>query len=86
MCPFDCLLQEHNSPGIRVVANAGGVNPIACSEALASLAHEQGVELNIATVTGDDLMDQVCFGEGRNEFKLQHIPFTASCHIWHESY
>ena len=45
--------------GIRVVANAGGVNPLACSEALAILAKEQGVDLSIATVTGDDLMDKV---------------------------
>ena len=45
------------------MANAGGVNPIACSEALAALAKEQGVELNIATVTGDDLMGKVCLGK-----------------------
>lgn len=63
------------------MANAGGVNPIACSEALAGLAKEQGVELNIATVTGDDLMDQVCFGEGEIQIGTysiySFIPFMA---------
>jgi len=42
--------------GIRVVSNAGGVNPQGCAAALAALAAEQGVELKIAVVTGDDVM------------------------------
>ncbi|MEN9539831.1 MAG: hypothetical protein RLZZ126_2066 [Pseudomonadota bacterium] len=47
----DCLAQ-----GIRVVSNAGGVNPQGCADALAALAAELGVEVNIAVVTGDDVM------------------------------
>ncbi|KAL5463410.1 hypothetical protein EMCRGX_G032303 [Ephydatia muelleri] len=39
----------------------------ACSEALAGLAKEQGVELNIATVTGDDLMDQLHTIHGKSD-------------------
>ena len=45
--------------GVRVVANAGGVNTEACVEALQAIAREQGVELSVAMVTGDDLMSQV---------------------------
>ena len=44
--------------GIRVVTNAGGVNPQACRDALAAVLGEAGVELKIAVVEGDDLQDR----------------------------
>ncbi len=50
------VLREVAAKGIRVVSNAGGVNPQACAAALAALAAEQGVPLKIAVVTGDDVM------------------------------
>ena len=50
------VLRDVVTQGIRVVSNAGGVNPQACAAALAALAVEQGVALNIAVVTGDDVM------------------------------
>jgi hypothetical protein len=53
------VLREIVKCGIRVVTNAGGVNPEACSEALRALAKEQGVSLSIAVVTGDDLMPEM---------------------------
>lgn len=40
---------------IRVVANAGGVNPLACRDALAKACEVAGVSLRIAVVLGDDL-------------------------------
>jgi hypothetical protein len=39
------LLPESKAKGIRVVANAGGVNPLACRDALAKVAAELGVDL-----------------------------------------
>ena len=45
--------------GIRVVSNAGGVNPEACVSALSDAAREQGVELRVAMVTGDEFIDKV---------------------------
>ena len=42
-----------------MVSNAGGVNPHACVTALSEAAAEQGVELSVAMVTGDELMDKV---------------------------
>ena len=53
------VLRDVVAQGIRVVSNAGGVNPQACADALAALAAEQGVTLQIAVVSGDDLMAQL---------------------------
>jgi hypothetical protein len=53
------VLREVVDKGIRVVSNAGGVNPQGCADALAALATEQGITLKIAVVTGDDLMPQM---------------------------
>jgi hypothetical protein len=50
------ILKEVAARGIRVVSNAGGVNPQACARAIAALAAEQGVDLKIAVVQGDDVM------------------------------
>ena len=41
--------------GVRVVANAGGVNPIACAREVRRLAPA----LRVAVVTGDDLFDRL---------------------------
>ncbi len=41
---------------IRVLSNAGGLHPRACAAALEKLCTEQGVQLKIAVVEGDDLM------------------------------
>ena len=37
-----------------MISNAGGVNPQACARAIAALAAEQGVDIKIAVVLGDD--------------------------------
>ncbi|MFC0592661.1 acyclic terpene utilization AtuA family protein [Ottowia pentelensis] len=50
------VLKDVVARGIRVVSNAGGVNPEGCAEALRALAKELGVEVKIAVVTGDDVM------------------------------
>ncbi|RIX73544.1 acyclic terpene utilization AtuA family protein [Acidovorax cavernicola] len=49
------VLKDVVTQGIRVVSNAGGVNPQGCADALAALAAEQGVALKIAVVSGDDV-------------------------------
>ena len=47
--------------GIRVVANAGGVNPGACADALVEAGRRAGVAggARVGLVTGDDLMDRL---------------------------
>lgn len=52
------LLPEIKARGIRVVANAGGVNPLACRDALAAVAKALGVTVRIGVVLGDDLSDR----------------------------
>ena len=52
------LAGELKSRGIKVVSNAGGVNPRACAEALARQLQLAGVDLKIAVVEGDDLSTQ----------------------------
>lgn len=53
------VLKDVVAKGIRVVSNAGGVNPEGCAQALRALAAEQGVEVKIAVVTGDDVMSLI---------------------------
>jgi hypothetical protein len=46
--------------GIRVVTNAGGMNPVACGRAVAELARRQGLSgLRIGVVSGDDIFDRL---------------------------
>ncbi len=47
--------------GIRVVTNAGGVNPEACAEAILEAGCRAGVagRVKVGLVTGDDLMDRL---------------------------
>jgi hypothetical protein len=49
-------LPEIARRGVRVVSNAGGVNPRACMRALEQAIAQAGVSLKIAVVEGDDLM------------------------------
>ena len=47
--------------GVKVIANAGGVNPVACAEAVKQIgirAKAQG-KLKIGVVTGDDLLERL---------------------------
>jgi hypothetical protein len=53
------LMKQIKARGIQVIANAGGVNPSACRDALVAAAQAEGVELKIAAGLGDDLMPQV---------------------------
>ena len=41
--------------GVKIIANAGGVNPSACGAAARALIRDKGLDLKVAVITGDDL-------------------------------
>lgn len=49
------LLKTCKEKGIKIITNAGGVNPKACAEALFELGKKAGVDLRVALVEGDDI-------------------------------
>ncbi|MFT3755731.1 MAG: DUF1446 domain-containing protein [Pseudoxanthomonas sp.] len=53
------LLPEIKRQGIRVVSNAGGINPRAARDALLAASQAAGVPLRVAIVEGDDLMPRL---------------------------
>lgn len=61
------LLKKISDKKIKVISNAGGVNPLACRDALQKVLEAQGLDLKIAVVLGDDLMPQ------QAELKTQNI-------------
>ena len=50
----ECLGEAHDR-GVRIVANAGGLNPAGLAEAVRALAERLGIGARIAHVEGDDL-------------------------------
>lgn len=54
-----CMLPELRERRVRVIANAGGVNPFGCRDALLEVARKQEIPLTVATVTGDDITDHL---------------------------
>ena len=52
-------LREIKRQGIRVVTNAGGINPQGAAQALRQIAKEQGIALKVAVIEGDNLLPQL---------------------------
>lgn len=53
------LLGEIATRRVRVIANAGGINPVACRDALERLVAAAGLDLKVAAVLGDDVSDRI---------------------------
>ena len=53
------VLPDLKERRIRVIANAGGVNPSACKDAVLDVAKRLAISVSVATVAGDDIMDRL---------------------------
>lgn len=65
------------SSGVKLISNAGGVNPEGCARAIRALIEAAGLDLKVAVVTGDDLRDRLdqLAGAGVNEmFSAEPLP------------
>jgi hypothetical protein len=73
------LLPQIAQKGIKLLSNAGAMNPGACAQALRKAADAAGVSLRIAVVQGDDLMPAhaAVADEGVREM-FSGAPFPAS--------
>jgi hypothetical protein len=70
-------LQEIHKRGIKVVTNAGALNPAACADAFEAAAKEAGVPLRVAAVLGDDLLprlDEIQASHPRDMFTGEPLP------------
>ena len=56
---LDDVLPTCVERGITIVSNAGGLNPEGLAAAVRELARRQGVEVHVASVSGDDLTARV---------------------------
>ena len=61
--------------GVKLIANAGGVNPTACAEALRARIAAAGLDLRVGVVTGDDLLPiQARLQDSREMFSGAAMP------------
>jgi hypothetical protein len=69
----ECLGLAHDR-GVRIVANAGGLNPAGLADAVRALAERLGVPVRVAHVDGDDLSPRAeALGLGK--------PLTANAYL-----
>ncbi len=69
----ECLGLAHDK-GVRIVANAGGLNPAGLADAVRALAERLGVPATVAHVEGDDLLPRA------EELRLGS-PLTANAYL-----
>ncbi|MDB5469931.1 MAG: hypothetical protein JWR84_1491 [Caulobacter sp.] len=80
-------LAEFKAQGVKVITNAGGLNPQACRARMEELAAAAGLSFKIAIVEGDDLMEGLDALEGMTElytgapFPPKERLFTANAYF-----
>ena len=80
------LLKKISEKKIKVISNAGGVNPLACRDALQKAIEAQGLNLKVAVVLGDDVLPQYADLKTQNikeMFNGDDLPqHLASCNAY----
>jgi hypothetical protein len=58
---MESVLPAVKDRGVKVIANAGGVNPVSCANAVLEMARAKGAQgaLKIGVVTGDNLLPRI---------------------------
>jgi hypothetical protein len=58
---MESVLPAVTERGVKVIANAGGVNPVACAKAVLEVAKARGAQgkVKVGVVTGDDLLPRL---------------------------
>ena len=77
---IDPLLEEILKRGIKLITNAGGVNPKACADALFEVASARGLSLKVAVVGGDDVRPQL------DELTLDNMETGESLSVYGDNY
>ena len=75
--------------GIKVVTNAGGLDPAGCAEAVAGVAEKLGLSPVVATVDGDDLlprMDELIASDALTHFETGEPIKDASAFLTANAY
>ncbi|OTG80067.1 acyclic terpene utilization AtuA family protein [Acinetobacter sp. ANC 4648] len=80
------LLKKISDKKIKVISNAGGVNPLACRDELQKVIEAQGLNLKVAVVLGDDLLSKQADFKNQNikeMFSGEELPtHLASCNAY----
>lgn len=82
-------LAELKAKGVRVVTNAGGLNPRACRKRMEEIAAAAGLSFKIAVIEGDDLsdrLDELAAGGGKELYTGAPFPpkdkvFSANAYL-----
>jgi hypothetical protein len=75
------VLPEIYLRGIKVITNAGALNPVGCAAALQAAARDAGSPLRVAVVEGDDLMPrlgEIMTARPRDTFTGELVPVDVS--------
>ena len=69
------LIKTIAAKNIKVISNAGGINPLACRDALVKLIAYAGLDLKVVAVVGDDLTDRHAeFADAHEMFSGEPMP------------
>ena len=72
---MEYVLGDAKDKGVKIVTDAGGLNPAGLAEQLHGLAERLGIDVKIAYIEGDDLMDRAA------DLELPFEPITANAYL-----